>query len=169
MKMKLRRQCLNAARIGLQVQMFFPWLIFRVVGIQSKKMWRKFWWLLWQRVINKITNATFICQIPRKKNSIKITDFRPTSLVTSLYKIIAKVLSLRLKEVPSKTISSSQSAFVNGHQIFSAVLVANEVVEDCKKKKKEGMVIRINFEKEYDHIDWNLLILFFKKKGEGNG
>ena len=71
--------------------------------------------------------------------------------------------------MPSKTISSSQSAFVNGHQIFNAILVANEVVEDCRKKKKEGMVIKITFEKEYDHIDWNLLILFFKKKGEGNG
>ena len=86
--------------------------------------------------------------------------------MTSLSKIIAKVLSSRLKEVLSKTISSSQSAFVNGHQIFNAVLVANEVVEDCRKRKKEGMVIKIDFEKECDHLDWNFVDLVFQEKGQ---
>lgn len=45
-------------------------------------------------VVNKITNATFICLIPKKKETIKIGEFRPTCLVTSLYKIMKKVLSL---------------------------------------------------------------------------
>lgn len=64
--------------------------------------------------------------------------------------------------MPSKTISSSQSAFVNGHQIFNAILVANEVVEDCRKKKKEGMVIKIDFEKFYDHLNRNFVDPVFK-------
>lgn len=50
-------------------------------------------------VVKKITNVTSICLIPEKKESLKIGDFRPISLVTSLYKIIAKVLSLRFKSV----------------------------------------------------------------------
>lgn len=50
-------------------------------------------------VINGITNETYIALIPKKINSCKISDFRPKSLVTSLYKIIAKVLVSRLKNV----------------------------------------------------------------------
>ena len=50
-------------------------------------------------LINAKTNATYICLIPKKLNSISIKDFRPISLVTSLYKILVKVLSLRLREV----------------------------------------------------------------------
>lgn len=45
-------------------------------------------------VVNKITNATFICLIPKMKETIKIGEFRPPCPVTSLYKIMKKVLSL---------------------------------------------------------------------------
>ena len=44
-------------------------------------------------IINKSTNATFIALAPKKIQTFKITYFRLISLVTGLYKIIAKVLS----------------------------------------------------------------------------
>ena len=43
-------------------------------------------------VINQSTNATFIALVPKKSQTFKISDFIPISLVTSFYKIIAKVL-----------------------------------------------------------------------------
>jgi hypothetical protein len=39
-------------------------------------------------------------------------DFRPISLVTKIYKIIAKVLANRLKGVLEKVVSKSQNSFV---------------------------------------------------------
>ena len=42
-------------------------------------------------IINQSTNATFIALVPKKSQSHKVSDFRPISMVTSLYKIIAKV------------------------------------------------------------------------------
>ena len=50
-------------------------------------------------VVNPSTNSTFICLIPKKNEPLKLSEFRPINLVTSLYKIISKILSLRLKEV----------------------------------------------------------------------
>ena len=61
-------------------------------------------------VINGITNETYICLIPKKLNSSRVKDFRPISLVTCLYKIIAKVLARRLQAVFNETISKSQGA-----------------------------------------------------------
>ena len=81
-------------------------------------------------IINGISNETYICLIPKKLNSCRIRDFRPISLVTSLCKIIAKVLAKRLQVVLGGTISKSQGAFVAGRQILDVALVANEVVED---------------------------------------
>ncbi|CAL9004761.1 unnamed protein product [Prunus brigantina] len=59
-------------------------------------------------IINAITNETFLCLIPKKKESIKVSDFRPISLVTSLYKVVSKVLASRLREVLGSTISCCQ-------------------------------------------------------------
>lgn len=44
-------------------------------------------------------------------------DFRSISLVSGLYKILAKVLAKRLKKVVGKVISHSQNVFVVGGQI----------------------------------------------------
>lgn len=57
------------------------------------------------------------------------------NLVSSVYKIITKVLSLRLGEVLGETISKNQSAFMGGRQILDVGLLAIELVEDVKCKK----------------------------------
>ncbi|KAM7513902.1 hypothetical protein LguiA_003485 [Lonicera macranthoides] len=97
------------------------------------------------RWLNKCVNGTYICLIPKRANSCKLKDFRPVSLVTSLYKILAKVFSLRLREVLEETISLCQGVFVKGRQILDLVFVTNEVVEEYRTKKKEGVVFKIFF------------------------
>ena len=47
----------------------------------------------------KSLNATFIALIPKKNVASNIRDFRPISLVGSLYKILSNVLANRLKVV----------------------------------------------------------------------
>ena len=118
-------------------------------------------------IINGITNETYICLIPKKYNSSRIKDLRPISLVTSLYKIISKVLALRLREVLGGTISKEQGAFVKGRQILHVALVANEVVEEYRVSGKEGVVFKVDFEKAYDHVDWNFLDFALEKMDLG--
>ena len=62
----------------------------------------------------KSLNATFIALIPKKNGASNIRDFRPISLVGSVYKILAKVLANRLKEVLDQLVSESQNSFVGG-------------------------------------------------------
>ena len=81
-------------------------------------------------IINQSTNASFIVLLPKKNMTKKISDFRRISLITSLYKIIAKVLSGRLRGVLHETIHSTQDAFVQRRQILDAVLIANEIVDE---------------------------------------
>ncbi|KAM2902960.1 hypothetical protein COP2_002826 [Malus domestica] len=119
-------------------------------------------------IINAVTNETFICLIPKKLDSLKVTDYRPISLVTGLYKIMAKTLASRLKEVLGSTISPNQGAFVKDRQILDAVLIANEVVEEVRQKKEDGLVLKIDFEKAYDHVEWRFLDEVLQRKSFGN-
>ena len=103
-------------------------------------------------IINQNTNASFIILLPKKSLTKKISDFRPISLITNLYKIIVKVLSRRLREVLHETIHSTQGVFVQGRQILDAVLIANEIVDERRQSGEEGVVFKIDFEKAYDHM-----------------
>ena len=119
-------------------------------------------------IINGLSNETYICLIPKKLNSCRVRDFRPISLVTSMYKIITKVLAKRLQVVLGETISKFQRSFVAGRQILDVVLVANEVVEEYRKGNKEGLVFKIDFEKAYDNVSWDFLVFVLYKKNFEN-
>jgi len=62
--------------------------------------------------LSKCINTTFIALIPKVDSPLKLIDFRPISLVGSLYKILAKLLANRLTGVIGSVVSESQSTFV---------------------------------------------------------
>jgi hypothetical protein len=87
----------------------------------------------------------FVTLIPKVSSPSSLSDFRPISLLGSLYKIIAKVLAKRLGNVMDSIISSNQSAFIKGRNLVDGVLVVNEVVDWAKKSKKECFIFKVDF------------------------
>jgi hypothetical protein len=77
--------------------------------------------------------------------------------VGSLYKVLEKVLANRLRLVIGSVISESQIAFVKDRQILDGILIANEVVDEARKSKKELLSFKVDFEKAYDSVDWGYL------------
>jgi len=102
-------------------------------------------------------NSTFIVLIPKVDNPQRLNDFRPIPLVGSMYKVIAKLLANRLRMVISSVVSETQSAFVKNRQILDGILIANEVVDEARKFKKELLLFKVDFEKAYDSVDWGYL------------
>ncbi|KAL6322576.1 hypothetical protein AAG906_009887 [Vitis piasezkii] len=115
----------------------------------------------------KSLNATFLVLVPKKGGAEDLKDFKPISLVGSLYKLLAKVLANRIKKVMGKVISESQNAFVEGRQILDAVLIANEAVDSRLKDNVGGVLCKLDIEKAYDHISWSFLLAVLKKMGFG--
>ncbi|RVW71679.1 Transposon TX1 uncharacterized 149 kDa protein [Vitis vinifera] len=97
-----------------------------------------------------------------------LREFRPISLVGSVYKLLAKVLANRLKSVMGEVISDSQQAFVHGRQILDAVLIANEALDSRLKDNVPGLLLKLDIEKAFDHVNWNFLIDVMSRMGFGH-
>nr|GEZ75851.1 RNA-directed DNA polymerase, eukaryota, reverse transcriptase zinc-binding domain protein [Tanacetum cinerariifolium] len=131
--------------------------------------YRRFWYLIDNDVyaavkhvfihgeIPKGCNSSFIALIPKIPDANLVKDFRPLSLIRSLYKIIAKILANRLAGVLGDIVNEVQSAFVADRQILDGPFILNEVIQWCKSKKKQSLVFKVDFEKAYDSVRWDFL------------
>ncbi|PNY12727.1 ribonuclease H [Trifolium pratense] len=64
-------------------------------------------------------------------------------------------------------ISKNQSAFLKGRLLVDGVLAINEVVDWVKKKKKECLIFKVDFEKAYDSVSWSFLDYMLRGFGFG--
>jgi len=63
----------------------------------------------------------------------------------------------------SSVISETQTVVIHGRQILNGFLIANEIVEDAKRLKKDLLLFKVDFEKAFDSIDWSYLESVMKK------
>ncbi|GJZ11662.1 RNA-directed DNA polymerase, eukaryota, reverse transcriptase zinc-binding domain protein [Tanacetum coccineum] len=113
-------------------------------------------------------NSCFIALIPKVPDANMVKDFRPISLIGSIYKIIAKILANRLVGVLGDIVNEVQSAFITERQILDGPFILNEVIQWCKLKKKQSLIFKVDFEKAYDSVRWDFLDDVLKKFGFGN-
>ena len=116
-------------------------------------------------VLPKALLSYFVALIPKINSPQELKDFRPISLLGCLYKLLAKVLAKRLAGVMYSIISSNQSAFLKGRNLVDGVMVINELVDYAKKSKEEVLILKVDFEKAYDSVDWNFLVYMMTRVG----
>jgi hypothetical protein len=64
---------------------------------------------------------------------------------------------LRLDEVMCRIINRSQSGFLKDRNIMDEILALHEILHDTRIKKKDGLILKLDFEKAYDKISWGFL------------
>jgi hypothetical protein len=99
---------------------------------------------------------------------LNIRNFRPISLIGSVYKLLAKVLANGFKVVLGGLISDSQNAFVGGRQMVDSVLIANEYLDSRIKSSSPGIICKLDIEKAYDHVNWDSLLYVLSRMGFGS-
>jgi hypothetical protein len=63
------------------------------------------------------------------------------------------VLANRLTSVAHKVIQLTQMAFLPGRNIMEGVVILHETIH-VHRKKQNGVIFKIDFEKMYDKVKW---------------
>jgi hypothetical protein len=109
-------------------------------------------------------NFGTIILLPNCAEAMTIQQYRPICLLNVSLKIFTKVITNRLA-VAQRVIQPTQSAFLPGRKIMEGVIILHEIVHELHRKKKSGVILKLDFEKAHDKVKWPFIKQVLEMKG----
>jgi hypothetical protein len=98
-------------------------------------------------------NFEIITLIPKEKEVRRIQQYRPICMLNVSFKIFTKVMAHRLTSIACRITKPSRSAFLPGRYILEGVVVLHETINELKRKKQSGLILKLDFERAYDKVN----------------
>jgi hypothetical protein len=89
----------------------------------------------------------------KKGEKNKMSNYRPISLLCADYKMLAKIITERMKPVLTSVIEKAQQGFIKDGNIVGSLILVKEIIEYCNEENVEGALILMDFKKAYDRIE----------------
>ncbi|WVZ99078.1 hypothetical protein U9M48_044428 [Paspalum notatum var. saurae] len=110
-------------------------------------------------------NRSYMVLLPKKSEAKLVSDFRPICLQNCSVKIISKMLTTRLQGVIGGLIDLDQTGFLKGRSIAENFVYAMELVQCCHKQKLATVVLKLDFAKAFDTVQWPALLDILSARG----
>lgn len=104
----------------------------------------------------------------KKGDRLLLKNYRPISLATSDYKILAFVLANRLQKVLNKIIASSQAGYIKNRFIGCNIRLIEDLIDYCENLNEEASIIFLDFEKAFDSVEWAFIFETLKSFNFGD-
>ncbi|CAO2147693.1 unnamed protein product [Urochloa humidicola] len=110
-------------------------------------------------------NRVLIVLIPKKPGAVSPDTFRRISLQNCPVKILTKIMTSRLQKQIPKLIDIDQTGFIQGRSISENFVYATELVQCCHKRRRPTMVLKLDFAKAFDSVNWDSLLSILRCRG----
>lgn len=98
----------------------------------------------------------------------KLNNWRPITLTNTDYKILAKVLALRMSTVVQKLINEDQVGYLKGRSIATVLRTIDDVIQYLNTTGKAGYLVALDYAKAFDSVSKDFLLHTFEVFGFGN-
>ena len=93
----------------------------------------------------------------------KLKNWRPITLLNSIYKFYSGIWANRIKKHLTKLIGESQTGFVQNRFIGENTRLTLDILNEAKFENTSGLLILIDFVKAFDSISWDFISKILKK------
>ena len=115
-----------------------------------------------------LSMSTGLVTVIHKKGSrVKLQNYRPLSMLNGDYKVLARVLANRVKQVIGKVVGSTQAYSIPGRDIADTISSIRDTIE-YMKRDKGGIVVSLDLNKAFDRVDHDYLYRVLDKFGFGH-
>ena len=106
--------------------------------------------------------------IPKNDRKEYLKNWRPISLLCSDYRILIKIMSIRLKTTLSQTIFEEETCGIPDRTIFSNLFTTREMIIQSSTMNLKSYIMSIDQEKAFDKVDRYFLYQIMEKLGYSN-
>ncbi len=106
-----------------------------------------------------------ITPIPRAKNSLDISDFRPISILKVSSKIFETLIYEKIFSLIKNQIFVCQHGFYGGRSVVTNLLIFEDKVAKTLYRGRQMDTVYKDFQKEFDRVDHSVLINKLKMFG----
>ena len=112
-------------------------------------------------------NSSILTLLPKKNDSLDVSDFRQINLIHGAAKIFAKVLAVRLAPLSPALISQAQSAFVSRRNIHENFKFVRNKARWLHRRRCSSVLMKIDISKAFDTLSWEFLLEVLSARGFG--
>lgn len=102
-------------------------------------------------------NRAYLVLLPKKDSARTVDAFRPISLQNCPMKLFSKALVHRLQPLIPSLVDRDQTGFLLGRSIAENFVYAADLLSACYKRKQPTVVLKLDFRKAFDSVNWDRL------------